>query len=174
MTKRDLWAAFVSLTENAGVKIAVENSGLLRILPPSKLGSRAKLDESEICFYPLKFASAQEVINQIRPFLSSTATCIQVQRPNAVLLVDDKDNIRKLSDLLDILDENPRTKWSRVVVPCENILPSKIADELREVLPTLGFVVKQLNENNEQPGSVSADSPIGCSASWTGFCQNGS
>ena len=154
MTKRDLWAAFVSLTENAGVKIAVENSGLLRILPPSKLGSRAKLDESEICFYPLKFASAQEVINQIRPFLSSTATCIQVQRPNAVLLVDDKDNIRKLSDLLDILDENPRTKWARVVVPCENILPSKIAEELREVLPTLGFVVKQLNENNEQPGSV--------------------
>ncbi len=154
MTKRDLWAAFVSLTENAGVKIAVENSGLLRILPPSKLGSRANLDEAEICFYPLKFASAQEVINQIRPFLSSTATCIQVQRPNAVLLVDDKDNIRKLSDLLDILDENPRTKWSRVVVPCENILPSKIAEELREVLPTLGFVVKQLNENNEQPGSV--------------------
>lgn len=154
MTKRDLWAAFVSLTENAGVKIAVENSGLLRILPPSKLGSRTKLDESEICFYPLKFASAQEVINQIRPFLSSTATCIQVQRPNAVLLVDDKDNIRKLSDLLDILDENPRTKWPRVVVPCENILPSKIAEELREVLPTLGFVVKQLNENNEQPGSV--------------------
>ena len=154
MTKRDLWAAFVSLTENAGVKIAVENSGLLRILPPSKLGSRTKLDESEICFYPLKFASAQEVINQIRPFLSSTATCIQVQRPNAVLLVDDKDNIRKLSDLLDILDENPRTKWARVVVPCENILPSKIAEELREVLPTLGFVVKQLNENNEQPGSV--------------------
>lgn len=154
MTKRDLWAAFVSLTENAGVKIAVENSGLLRILPPSKLSSRAKLDKAEICFYPLKFASAQEVINQIRPFLSSTATCIQVQRPNAVLLIDDRDNIRKLSDLLDILDENPRVKWPRVVVPCENILPSKIADELREVLPTLGFVVKQLNENNEQPGSV--------------------
>ncbi len=154
MTKRDLWAAFVSLTENAGVKIAVENSGLLRILPPSKLSSRAKLDKSEICFYPLKFASAQEVINQIRPFLSSTATCIQVQRPNAVLLIDDRDNIRKLSDLLDILDENPRVKWPRVVVPCENILPSKIAEELREVLPTLGFVVKQLNENNEQPGSV--------------------
>ena len=155
MTKRDLWAAFATLTENAGVTIAVENDGqLLRILPPTKIGQRAKLDESEFCFYPLKFASAQEVINQIRPFLSSTATCIQVQRPNAVLLVDSRENIRKLSDLLDLLDENPRTKWPRVVVPCENILPSKIAEELREVLPTLGFVVKQLNENNEQPGSV--------------------
>ena len=155
MTKRDLWSAFNTLIENAGVTISVENNGqLLRILPPTKLGSRAKLDESEICFYPLNFASAQEVINQIRPFLSSTATCIQVQRPNAVLLIDSRDNIRKLSDLLAILDENPRTKWPRVVVPCENILPSKIADELREVLPTLGFVVKQLNENNEQPGSV--------------------
>jgi type II secretion system protein D len=155
MTKRDLWAAFATLIENAGVTISVENSGqLLRILPPTKLGSRAKLDESEICFYPLNFGNAQEVINQIRPFLSSTATCIQVQRPNAVLLVDSRDNIRKLSDLLAILDENPRTKWARVVVPCENILPSKIAEELREVLPTLGFVVKQLNESSEQPGSV--------------------
>jgi len=155
MTKRDLWAAFATLIENAGVTVSVENSGqLLRILPPTKLGSRAKLDESEICFYPLNFGNAQEVINQIRPFLSSTATCIQVQRPNAVLLVDSRDNIRKLSDLLAILDENPRTKWPRVVVPCENILPSKIAEELREVLPTLGFVVKQLNENSEQPGAV--------------------
>ena len=154
MTKRDLWAAFATLIENAGVTISVESSGLLRILPLNKLGSRAKLEESEICFYPLNFASAQEVINQIRPFLGSTATCIQVQRPNAVLLCDYKDNIRKLSELLKILDENPRTKWPRVVVPCENILPSKIAEELRDVLPTLGFVVKQLNENNEQPGSV--------------------
>ncbi|MBR2963026.1 MAG: hypothetical protein IKC53_02320, partial [Lentisphaeria bacterium] len=155
MTRRDLWGAFATLIENAGVTISVENSGqLLRILPPTKLGSRAKLDESEICFYPLNFGNAQEVINQIRPFLSSTATCIQVQRPNAVLLVDSRDNIRKLSDLLAILDENPRTRWPRVVIPCENILPSKIAEELREVLPTLGFVVKQLSENTEQPGSV--------------------
>ena len=154
MTKRDLWAAFATLIENAGVGISVENSGLLRILPLNRLGQRAKLEESEICFYPLNYASAQEVINQIRPFLGSTATCIQVQRPNAVLLCDYRDNIRKLKDILDILDENPRTKWPRVVVPCENILPSKIAEELREVLPTLGFVVRQLNENNEQPGSV--------------------
>jgi type II secretion system protein D len=154
MTKRDLWAAFATLIENAGVGISVENSGLLRILPLNKIGQRAKLEDSEYLLYPLNFASAQEVINQIRPFLGSTATCIQVQRPNAVLLCDYRDNIRKLKDLLDILDDNPRTKWPRVVVPCENILPSKIAEELREVLPTLGFVVKQLNENNEQPGSV--------------------
>ncbi len=154
MTKRDLWAAFATLIENAGVGVAVESSGLLRILPLNRLGQRAKLEESEICFYPLNYASAQEVINQIRPFLGSTATCIQVQRPNAVLLCDYRDNIRKLKDILDILDENPRTKWPRVVVPCENILPSKIAEELRDVLPTLGFVVRQLNDNNEQPGSV--------------------
>jgi type II secretion system protein D len=154
MTKRDLWAAFATLIENAGVGISVENSGLLRILPLNRLGQRAKLEESEYLLYPLNYASAQEVINQIRPFLGSTATCIQVQRPNAVLLCDYRDNIRKLKDLLEILDDNPRTKWPRVVVPCENILPSKIAEELREVLPTLGFVVKQLNENNEQPGAV--------------------
>jgi len=157
MTKRDLWAAFATLIENAGVGVAVENSGastMLRILPLSKIGQRAKLEDSEICFYPLNFASAQEVINQIRPFLGSTATCIQVQRPNAVLLCDYRDNIRKLKELLDILDENPKTKWPRVVVPCENILPSKIAEELREVLPTLGFVVRQLNDNSDQPGAV--------------------
>ena len=154
MTKRDLWAAFATLIENAGVTITVESSGLLRILPLNKLGSRAKLEESEYLLYPLNFASAQEVINQIRPFLGSTATCIQVQRPNAVLLCDYKDNIRKLKDLLDILDDNPKTKWPRVVVPCENILPSKIAEELRDVLPTLGFVVRQLNDNNDQPGAV--------------------
>lgn len=157
MTKRDLWAAFATLIENAGVGVSVENSGastMLRILPLNRLGQRAKLEDSEYLLYPLNYASAQEVINQIRPFLGSTATCIQVQRPNAVLLCDYRDNIRKLKDLLDILDENPRTKWPRVVVPCENILPSKIAEELRDVLPTLGFVVKQLNDNNEQPGSV--------------------
>lgn len=154
MTKRDLWAAFATLIENAGVGISKESSGLLRILPLNKIGQRAKLEDSEYLLYPLNFASAQEVINQIRPFLGSTATCIQVQRPNAVLLCDYRDNIRKLKDLLEILDDNPRTKWPRVVVPCENILPSKIAEELRDVLPTLGFVVKQLNDNSDQPGAV--------------------
>lgn len=159
MTRRELWEAFAILIENAGVGVTVEGS-LIRILPLNKFSTRSKLDinseDAEILFYPLNYASAQEVIQQIRAFLSNSATCIQVTRPNAILLCDYKENIKKLKQLVEILDENPRTKWPRVVIPCENILPSKIAEELRTILPTLGFVVKQLNENNnnEQPGSV--------------------
>lgn len=161
MTKRELWAAFATLIENAGVGVTVEDS-LIRILPPNKFSARSKLDinseDAEILFYPLHFASAQEIIGQIRPFLSNSATCIQVQRPNAILLCDYKANIKKLKQLVEILDDNQKTKWPRIVVQCENILPSKIAEELRTIFPVLGFVVKQLNDNsnstNEQPGSI--------------------
>ena len=37
---------------------------------------------------------------------------------------------------------------------CDNILPSKIVDELKVVFPVLGFYVQQTTDRTEQPGSV--------------------
>ena len=37
---------------------------------------------------------------------------------------------------------------------CENILPSKLTEELQTVLPVLGFYVLQTTDKTEQPGSI--------------------
>lgn len=158
MTRRELWNALAVLIESAGAGVAVENN-LVRIAPMNKFSQRSKLAMTpgagaEICFYPLKFALAKEVVAQIRPFLGSAATCVEVTRPNAVLICDTRDNIAKIQELLKLLDDNGKSRWPRAVLPCRNILPSKIADELRTILPVLGFVVLQIQDRAEQPGSI--------------------
>lgn len=158
MTRRELWSALATLIESAGAGVAVEGD-LVRIAPMNKFSQRSKLattpgSGAEICFYPLRFAQAREVVSQIRPFLGSAATCVEVTRPNAVLICDTRDNIAKVQDLLKLLDDNGKSRWPRAVLPCRNVLPSKIADELRTILPVLGFVVLQIQDRVEQPGSI--------------------
>ncbi len=158
LTRRELWNALAVLIESSGAGVAVEN-GLVRIAPMNKFSQRSKLSMTpgagaEVCFYPLKFALAKEVVTQIRPFLGSAATCVEVTRPNAVLICDTRDNIAKIQELLKLLDDNGKSRWPRAVFSCRNVLPSKIAEELRSVLPVLGFVVLQIQDRTEEPGSI--------------------
>ena len=160
MTKRELWIAFEKMLRMAGASIRCEGS-LLRIVPVSKLAQQPdlSLDEKsrEIFCYPLKNTTAKDMAAQIKPFLGKDAAIAELTKPNAILICDTAENTEKLKQILDLADRSGKSNWPRLVMKCENILPSRIVAELKEVFPVLGFYVVQPTDtksNTEQPGSV--------------------
>lgn len=158
MTKRELWQTFDRMLNLAGATVRVDGS-MLRIIPISKMARQSDLNINtksgkEVCYYPLKNTTAKDVVNQLKPFLSKDAAISELTRPNAILLSDSAENVKKLQQILDLIDRNGKNTWPRLVMRCDNILPSKIVDELKVVFPVLGFYVQQTTDRTEQPGSV--------------------
>ena len=158
MTRKDLWNTFDRMLNLSGAGVVVDGT-LLRIMSLAKISratdSRFSRDGSgELLYFPLKNTIAKEAAQQIRPFLGINAICVELTRPNAVMIADDRANMPKIKQVLEHLDMAGKSGWKRKVIPCRNILPSKLAEELTTVLPVLGFNVYQKTDRTEQPGSV--------------------
>ncbi|MBQ9338314.1 MAG: hypothetical protein IJS14_13570 [Lentisphaeria bacterium] len=158
MSRKDLWNTFDRMLNLSGAGVVVDGT-LLRIMALSKLSratdSRFSRDGSgELLYFPLKNTLAKEAAQQIRMFLGTGAVCVELTRPNAVMIADDRANMPKLKQVLEHLDMAGKAGWKRKVIACRNILPSKLAEELTTVLPVLGFNVYQKTDRTEQPGSV--------------------
>lgn len=158
MTKRELWNTFERLLFLSGAGVSVSDS-VLRIMPLAKLAQQPDLAvsdgaDSEVCYFPVKNGTAKDLAAQIKPFLGKDSAAMELTRPNALLVSDSRANIPKIKQLLDIIDSSGRTNWPRAVVKCRNILPSKITEELKAVLPILGFYVLETTDKAVQPGSI--------------------
>ena len=158
MTRKELWDTFDKMLNLSGAGVTVEGT-LLRIMALPKVArqsdSRLAVDGSgELFYYPLKNTTAKEVVNQIKPFIGKDAVCVELTRPNAVMIADDRANMPKLKQLLDIIDMSGKSAWKRKILLCSNILPSKLTNELKTILPVLGFNVQQITDKTETPGSV--------------------
>ncbi len=154
MTRRELWVTFDRMLFLAGAGVTVEDS-LLKIMALPKLAQQpgAKIG-SEILYYSLKNSTAKDIVTQIKPFLGKDSVSIELTRPNAVLICDDAFNIAKLKQILEVVDQGARRNWPRLALPCYNILPTKVVEELQQVLPVLGFTVTQTTDRIEQPGAI--------------------
>ena len=158
MTRKDLWNTFDRMLNLSGAGVVVDGT-LLRIMALSKISratdSRFSRDGSgELLYFPLKNTIAKEAAQQIRPFLGLGGIAVELTRPNALMIADDRANMPKVKQVLEHLDMAGKAGWKRKVIPCRNILPSKLAEELTTVLPVLGFNVYQKTDRTEQPGSV--------------------
>lgn len=158
MTRRELWAAFDRMVQMAHCSVLVEDS-VLRIVPTSRLmkqpGLKADIKSgSEILLFPLHSLTAREAWTQIRAFLSQGGAAHELSRTNAVLVCDNKENVAKINQILTLMDRNNKAHWPRAIIQCGELLPSKIVNELQEVLPVLGFNVVKNVERAELPGSI--------------------
>lgn len=158
MTRRELWNTFDRMLYVAGAAALVDDS-LVRIFARGKIASQPDQragsgQESNVLFFPLTTATAREATLQLRPFLAQGGVCIELTKPNAVLVCDTPQNMKKLREILECIDRNGRQSWPRAVIGCRDILPNKLITELQEVLPVLGFYVVKPNDRTESPGAV--------------------
>ena len=158
MTRRELWNTFDRMLYVTGASARVDDS-LVRIFARSKLASQPDQRagsgrENNVLFFPLTTATAREATLQLRPFLAPGGICVELTKPNAVLVCDTPQNMSKLREILECIDRNNRQNWPRAVMGCRNILPNKLITELQEVLPVLGFYVVKPNDRVESPGAV--------------------
>ena len=158
MTRRELWNTFDRMVFLSGAGIKVEDS-LLRIMALNKLAMQpdnrsGKGSKTEIYYRQLINATSTEVTRQIRGFLGAGAIIADLSRPNAVMVCDSAENMPKLRELIEYLDRNGKTDWPRAVVPCNHVLPTKVALELQEILPVLGLKIHKSSDRTDQPGAV--------------------
>ena len=158
MTRREIWNTFERMINIAGATARMEDS-LIRIVPNNRIATQpdqkvGQSNDNEILYFPLKTITAREAMLAVRQFLSPGAITVDIAKPNAILVCDNKTNIPKIKDILEHIDINTKRNWPKLVYPCRNILPSKAATELQEVLPVIGFNVARPNDRNELPGSV--------------------
>lgn len=158
MTRRELWNTFDRMVFLAGAGIKVEDS-LLRIMALNKLAMQpdnrsGKGSKTEIYYRQLINATSTEVTRQIRGFLGAGAIIADLTRPNAVMVCDSAENMPKIRELIEYLDRNGKTDWPRAVIPCNHVLPTKVALELQEILPVLGLKIHKTSDRTDQPGAV--------------------
>ena len=154
MTRRELWNTFDRMLYLSGAGVTVEDS-LLKIMALPKLAQQADAKVGrEVFYYPLKNSTAKDVVTQIKPFLGKDSVCVELARPNAVLICDDSANVAKIRQILDTIDQGVRRNWPRMAIPCRNILPSKVIEELQNVLPVLGFTITETSDKTELPGAI--------------------
>ena len=160
LTRRELWETFDRMLQLANAA-AYKDGQLLRIVSAAQTPRQGSLrvankgvGNSEIVFHMLKNITAREALTQLRPFLMVGGTVAEGSRPAMVVICDSSDNIPKLQSILEIIDNPGRRNWPRAVIPCENVQPSKIAADLAQVLPVLGFTAATANTRGETPGSV--------------------
>lgn len=158
VTRRELWNTFDRMLYVAGATARVDDS-LVRIMARNKLAGQPDQKagggkDNNILYFPLTTATAREAMIQLRPFLAPGGVCIELTKPNAVMVCDTPENMDKLRQILECIDRNGRQNWPRAVIGCRNVLPNKLITELQEVLQVLGFYVVRPNDRNEPPGSV--------------------
>lgn len=152
MTRRELWNTFDRMLFIAGTAATVEDS-LLRIIPLSHL-ARQPGGNSEIYYYAFQNSTARDVVAQIKPFLGVNSVCVALPRPNAILICDEQSNMPKIKSLIAAIDQNGRINWPREPMKCNYVLPTKLVEELQNVLPVLGFTVTKTTEKNPPPGAI--------------------
>ncbi len=160
MTRRELWEVFDRTLQLAGAG-AIRNGQLLEIMPAAKLPSRASLRNrnrltsgAEVISRSLHSITSKDAVAQLKPFLTPAGVAAEAARTNVIVVCDKRENIAKLNEVIDLLDQPGRQHWPRAVVYCRNVKPSAIAQELSEVLPVLGFPVMLPTDKTEVPGAV--------------------
>lgn len=152
MTRRELWNTFDRMLFIAGAGATLDES-LVRITPLAQM-ARQPGGNGEIYYYAFKNSVAKEVVAQIKPFLGANSVCVELARPNAILICDEQSNMPKIKTLLATIDQSSRNNWPREAIKCTYVLPTKLVEELQNVLPILGFTVTKTNERNAPPGAI--------------------
>ncbi len=147
MRKKELWQVFEQMLLMVGAYCSPSDD-LIRILPFAKLPQERRTihvgkpsNNVEIVQFMLKHVAAADVLTQLTPFLSEGSTAIEQAKVNAILVVDVPANITKIQELLKLIDRSSYANWAHAVLHCKNVPASRIAQELTEVLPVLGFPV---------------------------------
>lgn len=164
MTRRELWETFDQTLQLAGAG-AVRNGQMLQIMAAAKIPSLAPLRNrnrlesgGEVISRSLQNITAKDAVAQLKPFLTKSGVAVEVTRSNVIVICDDGNNIAKLKEILDLLDQPGRQNWPRSVTYCRNVKPSMLAQELSEILPVLGLPVMLATDKTEVPGAVQLSS----------------
>lgn len=156
LTRRQLWELFRQVMQTSNIYLTRQGN-MIHFRPVEAIAQAAAEDgvnsDAEVALFRLKNIGAKETASQIGQFLSPGLKPVELEERNLLLVVDTKENLRKVRQIVAQLDRPLRQGWAKMVIPCRNIDVSRLAKEAADVLPVLGFPVA-LNSDKPRPEEI--------------------
>ncbi len=147
MSARESWRMFEHILWLAGA-YASRNPGFIQILPFEKMSRERQLlvdhdpqANVEVALLPVYHTQSQKIISKIKPFMTKGATVTDIARLNKLLIVESPMNMPKIRKLVQKLDSQGESRWPYVVIRARNIKAEDMVQQLKMVLPVLGYPV---------------------------------
>ena len=156
LTRRQLWELFRQVMQTSNIYLTRQDN-MIHFRPVEAIAQAAAGDgvssDAEVALFRLKNIGVKETASQIGQFLSPGLKPVELEERNLLLVVDTKENLRKVRQIVAQLDRPLRQGWAKMVIPCRNIDASRLAKEAADVLPVLGFPVA-LNSDKPRPEEI--------------------
>ena len=159
MPRREVWKLFEQILWMAGAYCSPEGE-VLHIMPFSKMprerrifAKKGSIANVEVRIIDIRNVAASTVLSQITDFLTEGAKATELTGENSIMIVEAPENMRKLEQLIKLLDNKHRALWPRIVIRCINVSSGHITEELSHILPVLGFPVT-VDKVVAEPGAI--------------------
>ena len=156
LTRRQLWELFRQVMQASNIYLT-EQDNMIHFRPVEAIAQAVTGDgvrsDAEVALFRLKNIGAKETASQIGQFLSPGLKPVELEERNLLLVVDTKENLCKVRQIVAQLDRPLRQGWAKMVIPCRNIDALRLAEEAADVLPVLGFPVA-LNSDKPRPEEI--------------------
>lgn len=156
LTHQQLWELLRQVMQTSNIYLTRQDN-MIHFRPVEAIAQAAAGDgvssDAEVALFRLKNIGAKETASQIGQFLSPGLKPVELEERNLLLVVDTKENLRKVRQIVAQLDRPLRQGWAKMVIPCRNIDVSRLAKEAADVLPVLGFPVA-LNSDKPRPEEI--------------------
>ena len=162
ISEEDAYNVFLSVLEVNGFA-AVESGSVIKIVPRaeskqksgnvSDKGKAPDTDEMMTQVLRLKYADAQQLVALLRPLISPNSHLVAYPRGNMLLLTDSASNIRRIQDVLRLVDRQDAVGVQ--MFPLEHASADKLATTISGLYgstnPNAPNAIKALAH---QPGNV--------------------
>lgn len=107
-----VWSLYQTALRGAGLA-AVRLGNVWRVVPQAGFGGAARgpagggSQDFVTAMIPLQNLSSAEAQRVLRPLVANFGTLEALQQPNAIVIIDTSENVRRISDLLRDLDTRP-------------------------------------------------------------------
>lgn len=156
LTAQEVWDIFQQILANANLYYTIQNK-LLVIRPMSEAGQSHTVAPERtnigVQVFILKHLDSKNMATQLAPFISKGVKIIELPSQNAIMVMDNKEVIDKIREIISYLDQPAQANWYKAVFQCRQVPSQRIAEELGQLLPVLGFPVS-INGNKDTPESM--------------------
>lgn len=156
LTAQEVWDIFRQILANGNLFYTIKNK-LLVIRPMSEAGQSHTVTPERtnlgVQIFILKHLDSKNMATQLAPFLSQGVKIIELPSQNAIMVMDNKEVIEKIRQIVTSLDQPAQNNWYKAIFQCRQVPSARIAEEVGQLLPVLGFPVS-VNGSKDTPESM--------------------
>ena len=156
LTSQEVWDIFQQILANGNLFYTIKNK-ILVIRPMSEAGQSHTVTPERtnlgVQIFILKHLDSKNMATQLAPFLSQGVKIIELPSQNAIMVMDNKEVIEKIRQIVAALDQPAQNNWYKAIFQCKQVPSRRIAEELGQLLPVLGFPAS-INGAKDTPESM--------------------